>query len=192
MLRLTAVVAMVLASGCAFDAYRNDRPARLRVGTNARRFTAPAPPATPGALRTASSQEMQDAGGLDGVTGSAQFTMASRSKYFYAGGELEAGMLASSGSNVAGAYLIGGAQHVARYGSLALEVAGGWRALRYSLNDADASALVAEPRLRGELWVSPRFALGATAGATLGEQGAWMAGVYLGIHSHLFGSLPID
>ena len=183
MLRLVVIAAIVTAAGCALDPHRNDRPARLRLGTNARRFTTPTP--DPVAFRAAGSTQVSRT--QNGITASGQFTMAT-SHHLYVGGELEAGRLEERGSNVAGAYAISGAQHVGKAGSLGLELAGGWRALRYSLDADDLSKLVVEPRLRGELWLSPRLTLGATAGATLGEGGVWMAGVYIGVHSHLFGA----
>jgi hypothetical protein len=42
--------------------------------------------------------------------------------------------------------------------------------------------------VRGQLWVSPQLTLGAAAGATLVGDRSWMAGVYLGVHSNLFGT----
>jgi hypothetical protein len=55
------------------------------------------------------------------------------------------------------------------------------------LDAPDTGKLVAEPRLRADMWLGPQFTLGATAGVTLSDQNVWMVGLSLGIHSHEFG-----
>jgi hypothetical protein len=196
MLRFVVVVAaMTVCASCALDPHRQDRPAQLRLGTNARHFTASTPTASSeplarvGAVQrapvAAGAGESTTTVGHEAITGSAQFTMTAH-RFVYLGGELEAGKLENAGSNVAGAYAVAGAQHTARYGSLGVEVVGGWRQLRYSLDEDPVSQSILEPRVRGELWLSPQVTFGAKAGATLGEQGAWMAGIYLGFHSKFF------
>ncbi|MEO8701063.1 MAG: hypothetical protein ABI867_13525 [Kofleriaceae bacterium] len=188
---LVALCACIATAGCALDPHRDNRPARLRLGTNARHFTSTS--AAPIALRrapaSASSESSTTTVGHEGVTGSAQFTMTTH-RSFYLGGELEAGTLDNPGSNVAGAYAVAGAQHAGRFGSLGVEVVGGWRALRYSLGDEQVSKGIIEPRVKAELWLSPKLTFGGTAGATLGEEGVWMAGLFLGVHSNWFNSAP--
>jgi len=181
-----ALIVMVVMMGCALDPHRHDRPARLRIGTNGRRISAPA--TDPVALRSGTSETPRTA--YDALTFTGQFTLTGRS--LYVGGEAETGRLDATGSNLAGAYAIAGVQHLADYGSLAAEFAAGWRSLRFSLDNDGASTLVLEPRLRAEIWMSSQLSLGATTGATLGEQGGWMAGLYLGIHSHLSGMTRVD
>src|SRR5207245_308653 len=99
------------------------------------------------------------------------------------GGEAEAGELATFGSNLAGAYGIAGVQGELGPVILTAELASGVRMVRYSLTSSDATAAVVEPRVRGQLWLSPRTTLGAAVGAALGDRDTWMAGLYLGIHS---------
>lgn len=179
---LALVVIGSLAMGCAMDRHRHDRPTRLQLGASSRHFASP--PSDPVALRATGSPDAAGAPAA-AATGTAQFTMTTR-YHAYLGGELEAGaFLDRSGSNVAGAYGVAGAEHGSRFGSLAIEVAAGWRGLRYGLGEDTINQMIVEPRLRGQLWISPLLTLGAAAGTTLGDN-AWMAGLYLGVHSNLF------
>ena len=179
------------AAGCASTA---DRPARFNIGPNMRTLVAPVAgsSAVSGAVaREGSSTTPDDATArYSAVTMSAQFTM--RSPYnTYLGGEVEAGrMTDQSGSNVGGAYAIAGGELVGRFGSLGAELAGGWRGLRYNLGDEDHDALVLEPRVRAQFWIHEQFTLGGAVGATIGAGGEWVAGIYLGVHSHLFDVRP--
>lgn len=101
------------------------------------------------------------------------------------GGEAETGRFAGQdGSNIAGGYAVAGARAPLRLGALSAELAGGWRSLRDSIDAPDHSMYILEPRVRGELWLNPQLTLGAAAGAEVGGQHAWMAGVYIGVHSH--------
>ena len=180
-----AGVVGICTVGCALDPVR-DRPARLQLGMNARSFASSSETGEPIAKRTTEPTSLAT-GEHEGVTGSAQFTMATP-LHTYAGGELEAGGFASSGSNIAGAYAVVGAEAPLRIGSIAAELAGGWRSLRYGTGEDDVNALVVEPRVRGNVWLSSQFTFGAALGVALGEHDAWMAGVYLGVHSHAFDS----
>lgn len=159
---------------------------------NARRFAAPVggPEVALRRAKPAAQVEQptaQNSENMSGVTAGIQFTMAA-GQHLYLGGEVETGRLMEYGSNLAGAYGVAGVRHANKFGALAVEMVGGWRSVRYELNDEEHERAVLEPRIRGQVWISEQFALGAAAGATLGDQGAWMAGLYLGIHSHAFGS----
>lgn len=180
------VVAVAALSGCLTDTERTFRPARVHfalasrhlassaptdAGTIARQTSPTPPPAAPAASDRA-------------VTGAAQFTMLTR-YHAYVGGEVEAGTLGPTGSNFAGAYGIVGGETGNRFGSIAAEAAIGRRTLRADLSAADHVDVVVEPRLRAELWLSSQVTLGGNLGASLGDH-AWLAGVYLGVHSNLF------
>lgn len=91
---------------------------------------------------------------------------------------------------------LGGYRASGRYGSLAIEGAGGLRSVRYELDSSyhncETSATlvsnrtVIEARARGELWLSPWLTAGVTLGTNVLDQGDWLAGVYLGAHSRAF------
>jgi len=82
-------------------------------------------------------------------------------------------------------------------GTLGVEFAGGLRVASYgvhsSYHDCETSGAVtalegvAEARARGELWLGPWITAGAVIGASVIERSAWMAGVYVGVHSRAFG-----
>jgi len=177
------VAACGLIPACAFDPSRHERPARFTVGMNAQRIsTSPA-----GFAARTTEPTAPTPGHYSAVTMSGQFTMATRD-HLYVGGEVEAGRLEEPGSNLAGAYGVVGAEGASHVGSLGVELATGWRGIRYSIDDDDVNDAVVQPRVRGQLWVSPQVTLGAAAGASLVGDRSWMAGVYVGVHSNLFGS----
>ena len=103
----------------------------------------------------------------------------------YLGGEAETGvMLGRAGSNIAGAYAVAGARGEVGRLRVAAELVAGRRWIRYALDGTqDATLMMAEPRVRGEMWLSPIWTLGGAVGATLSERDVWMAGIYLGVHS---------
>ena len=105
----------------------------------------------------------------------------------FAGIEGEVGRLEYDGSNLAGAYGVFGAQFHPASAILAVEMAGGWRSVRYGGLSEDQGKFVAEPRVRAEFWLNPRVTVGAAVGSTLSAQHVWMAGVYIGVHSLVFG-----
>jgi hypothetical protein len=82
-------------------------------------------------------------------------------------------------------------------GGVGVELAGGVSAVSYSFHSSyhdceqatsvTAYAPVAEARARGELWLSPWLTAGVTVGASVLERGAWIGGLYLGVHSRAFG-----
>ena len=77
-----------------------------------------------------------------------------------------------------------------------IELAGGVRTVRYEYTSrylacetdavVTASQSVVEVRARASTWLTPFVSLGATAGASVIDRGDWMAGLYLGVHSHAF------
>jgi hypothetical protein len=83
------------------------------------------------------------------------------------------------------------------FGGIGVELAGGMRAVSYgfhsSYHDCQSSTsitavgAVGEARARGELWLSPWLSAGAVVGTSVIERGAWMGGMYLGVHSRAFG-----
>jgi len=117
------------------------------------------------------------------VAGNAQFT-SELNRNVLVGGELEFGALETRGSSYGAAYGIFGLQHLMTGGSIGAEIAGGYRTMRFYGED-DINDLVLEPRLRAQFRVASQFTFGAVAGTTLGEQ-TWMAGFYLGVHSHRY------
>ncbi len=177
-----------LMGGCAFDPHRHRRPSRLQLGMNARQYAVPPPASTSTSTSTSKAVvgESTETATEGGLTGAAQFTQTLK-HFMYVGGEVEAGALGRSGSNIAGAAAVFGLEHSASYGALALEVAGGYRSIRPGLGEEEFGTLIVEPRLRGQVWISPQLTLGAAAGTNL-EDGAWMAGFYLGVHSEIFGA----
>ena len=180
-------MALLLVAACAFDPARDIRPARFTVGMNAQHIATPAPDPTTFTARTTDGGSAQPSASSNAVAMSAQFTMATRDR-LYLGGEVEAGRLAEPGSNLAGAYGILGAEGASHFGSLGVELATGWRGVRYTIDSNEVNDAIVQPRVRGQLWVSPQVTLGAAAGATLVGDRGWMAGVYLGVHSSLFGT----
>lgn len=186
-LLVAAVIAGTLATGCMLDPRGADRPARFQAGPNMRAINVPVA-TEPGQAKVAGRTVGEPDGSterLSAVSVSLQFTMA-LSKHLYAGGEAEPGKLEREGSNFAGAYGILGAEHSTRLGSLGVEMATGWRGLRYEAGGAQEHRLILEPRVRGQLWIADQWTLGGAIGARLGMEGEWMAGLYLGVHSQAF------
>jgi hypothetical protein len=82
-------------------------------------------------------------------------------------------------------------------GGVGVELAGGLRAVSYGFQSSyhdcrqstsvTALAAVGEARARGELWLGPWLTAGVTVGTSVLEPGAWMGGVYLGVHTRAFG-----
>ncbi len=191
-LALVGVVGIV-ATGCLWE--RNgDRPARLQLGMNSRHLAVAAPETPVGGYLARSTTEpdpppsSRDVAS-SAITGAVQFTMQAY-RGFYLGGEVEAGRLAShEGSNFGALYGVAGAETSSRWGSLSVEMIAGRRWLRYELGAEDVGAFALEPRLRGQLWLSPQVTLGGLIGANAapGENG-WMAGLYFGVYSNMFGT----
>jgi len=93
-----------------------------------------------------------------------------------------------------GAIGVRGAMHS---GAIGVELAGGMRAVSYHFHSSyhDCEQLttltefapVAEARVHGELWISPWFTAGVTAGTSVIEGHTWMGGLYVGVHTRAFG-----
>jgi hypothetical protein len=182
-----------LVSGCVLDPKAGYRPARFHVGPNTRTLSVPdaanAPPATTtGAARTTSTSPEDDTQRLGATSVSMQFTMETFHG-FYSGVEAETGRLDLPGTtNFAAAYGVVGLQQSVPLGALGAELAAGWQGVRYWSGEEDHDSWVAEPRLRAQLWLAEQWTLGATVGARMSRDGRddWMAGAYLGVHSHRF------
>jgi hypothetical protein len=186
--RLLATTLLLCAS-CYHDAaLPSVHPAQFEAGLNTRHYVPPAPEAAFRAQEGTSSTSTGESGGAAGgsaaTTGAFRFTM-STPLGSYLGGEAEFGTLGTPGTNVAGGYGVLGLRRGNTFATASLEIAAGWRSIRYGLDKPDVDKLIAEPRLRGDLWLNPQISLGLAVGATLGER-VWMAGIYLGFHSHDF------
>jgi hypothetical protein len=98
-----------------------------------------------------------------------------------------------------GAYGVAGVRMSSTHGAVAAELAGGVRTISYQfastyhdcqqLSMIDDTRGVVEARVRGELWISPWLAVGATVGNSVIARDDWMAGVYLSAHSRAYGGL---
>jgi hypothetical protein len=90
-----------------------------------------------------------------------------------------------------------GARGTTKHGAFGVEMAAGARSVRYAFDSAyhdcnqtntiTTTKGIVEARARGELWLGPWITAGATIGTSVIEQGDWLAGVYLGVHSQAFG-----
>jgi hypothetical protein len=180
---LLAAGALAVLAGCPLDTLNHyERPAHAEIGLNTRHF---AGDPTAVAERTTTSPEDSS---VDGTAASVSFRFTMRMRWnTYAGGEAEAGAFASrSGSNLAAGYGVIGGRAPFRLGTFGAELATGWRSVRDSVEAPDVSRAVLEPRVRGEIFLSPQITLGGAIGADLTER-AWMAGLYVGVHSHSYG-----
>ena len=182
----------IVTTGCLWE--RNgDRPARLQMGMNSRHLAVVVPEKPVGGYLARSTTQPDPPASTDvassAITGSVQFTMQAY-RGLYLGGEVEAGRLADhEGSNFGALYGVAGAETSSRFGSLSVEMIAGRRWLRYELGAEDVGSFALEPRIRGQMWLSPQVTLGGLVGANAapGENG-WMAGVYFGVYSSLFGT----
>lgn len=182
----------IVTTGCLWE--RNgDRPARLQMGMNSRHLAVVVPEKPVGGYVSRSTTQPDPPASADvassAITGSVQFTMQAY-RGLYLGGEVEAGRLADhEGSNFGALYGVAGAETSSRFGSLSVEMIAGRRWLRYELGAEDVGSFALEPRIRGQMWLSPQVTLGGLVGANAapGENG-WMAGVYFGVYSSLFGT----
>lgn len=193
MVRGLALVGVIgiAATGCLWERNVGDRPARLQLGMNSRHLAVPEPRVPVGGTLARTITEPTPTSGTvsnSAVTGSLQFTM----QYFrglYLGGEVEAGQLEREGSNFGALYGVAGAETSSHWGSLSVEMIAGRRWLRYELGAEDVAQFALEPRLRGQMWLTPQVTLGGVVGANAapGENG-WMAGLYFGVYSNIFGT----
>jgi hypothetical protein len=170
----------ILAPAAAADEEQSGR-IQFEVGVNTRHFAA----ANPSDVAFRSMEEPDpELGGGTAVTSSLRFTSKRRYNTFF-GVEGEAGQLVGyQYSNIAGAYGVAGARNDIGRLRIGAELVAGRRWVRYHIvGPSDDSKMIAEPRLRADLWLTPRLTLGGAAGATLGDRSVWMAGVYLGLHS---------
>jgi hypothetical protein len=98
-----------------------------------------------------------------------------------------------------GGYGVVGVRANSTRGVIGAELAGGVRTVSYqfdsSYHDCAQTSMiedtrgVLEARVRGELWLSPWVAVGATVGASVIERDDWVAGIYMSAHSRAYGGL---
>jgi len=179
----TLLVLAALSSTVASAERRREPPVEFEVGFNNRQFAA-----LPGEM-TAFRGPIADPAVQANVahTVSLRFTTATRRGVFL-GGEAETGVLATPGSNLAGAYGVAGVRgRIGERIAVAAELAAGGRWIRYGDKYDDVARLVGEPRVRAEVWLHPQWTLGGAIGSTLGARDVWMVGVYVGVHSLPFG-----
>lgn len=129
-------------------------------------------------------------GGITRTAGRAEMTST---------GMFGAPSITPSGSPTLGALGVAGFRGALGPGALGVEMAGGVRSIHYGYESRylscvtttshTASTSVLEARARASLWLSPFVSVGATAGASVLERGAWMAGVHVGFASRAFGDL---
>jgi hypothetical protein len=108
----------------------------------------------------------------------------------YVGVEGETGAIVHMpGSNLAGAYGVAGIRQSLGRTRISAELVAGRRWVRYALDGArsDPAKWISEPRLHADLWLGDQVTFGGAIGATYGERLVWIAGVYIGLHSH-----PLD
>ncbi len=177
------LVLLVLTGGVAQADKGDEPPIHFEVGLNTRHFTA-----------VEGDENMAFRGEVDPST-EAQTAVSIGLRFtrwlprnLYAGIEAEVGKLdANERSNLAGAYGLFGARGQVGFASLFVEMAAGQRRIRFGDGSDEDSKLIAEPRVRAEMWLSSRVTFGAAMGTTLGERHVWMAGVYFGVHSLVWG-----
>ena len=178
--RQLALVSLLAA--CTPASRRPEHPVQLEVGVNTRHYAA-AHAAQDVAFRTSGEPDASlDAG--TALSTSLRFT--GRGGYnSFIGVEGEAGkMLGFEHSNLAGAYGVAGLRGELGRVRVGAELVAGRRWVRYEVvGKEDHNVMIAEPRVRGDIWLAPQLTVGGAFGATLGDRSVWMAGIYLGIHS---------
>ena len=183
-MRSSALVCLGCLVATPAFADRGYRPQLFELGINTRHFAA-----SEQDVAFRGSGEMDPSlGAGSAVSTSVRFTGAAF-RTGYVGVEGEAGALVGlATSNLAGAYGVGGARGNLGPVRLSAELVAGRRWVRYSLagQRSDPAAWIAEPRVRGDLWLGSQVTLGGAIGATLGDRSVWMAGIYIGLHSHPF------
>ena len=174
---------ILLVSGAA-HADKPEPPVHFEVGFNTRHFTA-----VEGEKDAAFRGEVSDPSteANTAVSIDLRFTRwLPRNLYFGVEGEI--GKLdAFDHSNLAGAYGLFGARGDIGFAQLFVEMAAGQRKVRFGNGFEEEAKLIAEPRVRMEMWVGPRVTLGGALGTTLGGRDVWMAGIYIGVHSLEYG-----
>ncbi|HEY5949104.1 MAG TPA: hypothetical protein VIV40_26610 [Kofleriaceae bacterium] len=182
---LAVLVGCACWAPVAARADRRERAMQFEFGVNTRHFAADGSNV---AFRTTTDPGTADTfDGGTAVTTTFRFTGKTRFNTFL-GMEGEQGQLIGySMSNIAGAYGVVGARGDLGVVRLSAELVAGKRWVRYDGHaETDLSVMIAEPRIRADLWLAPQFTIGAAAGATLSDRAVWMAGVYVGIHAFAF------
>ncbi|HEY5921819.1 MAG TPA: hypothetical protein VIV11_09130 [Kofleriaceae bacterium] len=188
---------MIACFGClvatsAAAGPKRDPPMQLEVGFNTRHFAA-AEAGDDVAFRSADPEMDAALGEGTAMTASLRFTGNAHHNTFF-GVEAETGKLVGvDTSNIAGAYGVAGIRHDLGRLRIGAELVAGRRWVRYRLiGKEDDSLMIAEPRVRGDIWLSQHWTFGGAVGATIGDRSVWMAGVYFGLHAFPFDRRPRD
>jgi len=183
----SAALVVVLLATTASAGPRGERAMQLEVGINTRHYAAASHDADVAFRGDMSVPEDPSLEAGNALTTSLRFTGKARWNTFL-GIEAEAGkLLGVEHSNLAGAYAVSGMRHDVGPLRIAAELVAGRRWVRYEvLHKSDAATWIAEPRVRGDLWLAPQLTVGGAVGATIGDRSVWMAGVYIGLHSFDF------
>jgi hypothetical protein len=104
-----------------------------------------------------------------------------------------------SSSLVLGALAVAGVRGDTRRGTFGAEVVGGVRSVAYyyesrylacvNTTSHAVTSPVLEARARASLWLSPYVSVGASAGASVIDRGAWVTGLHLGLVTKPYGNL---
>lgn len=187
-MRAHAAICLVFLGGMSSVALADkgdEPPIHFEVGLNTRHFTAVDTAGENTAFRSEGSDPTTEAN--TAVSVGIRFTRW-LPRNFYTGLEAEVGKLdAFDHSNLAAAYAVVGSRVHVGFATLSVEMAGGQRKVRYGDGYDEERRWVAEPRVRGEMWLSPRVTVGGAIGTTLGGRDVWMAGFYVGVHSLVWG-----
>lgn len=184
-LRCAAILLCALGSTASADLFGHGA-GQIEVGLNTRHFAAADPADI--AFRTTTGEDPDPSlGEGTAVTTSIRFTGRSRYNTLL-GIEGEVGQLVGfPESNFAGAYGVFGTHGDLGRVRLSAELVAGRRWVRYEIvGREDPNKLIAEPRVRADLWLSPSWTFGGAVGATLSERQVWMAGLYVGLHGDPF------
>ena len=160
----------------------------VQVGMNLRHFTSSAPSS---AARSTSpdGSHMSGAGGDDALMFDERIGYP-LSRGVYLAFDFELGNFANSESNKASErdFVLDGLLSLGVRGglgpfSVGAEMAGGVMQSSFPKEPNEQTDAILEARGRAELWLAPWFTVGGAIGASLIDRGAWMAGLYLGVHT---------
>lgn len=133
----------------------------------------------------------------EGEVGGLTRTSAASRAEMTSTGTFGAPSITHTSSLVAAAHAVAGIQGAVGPGSLGAEIAGGVRSITHYYESrylacvtttAHGAAMpVLEARARASYWLTPFISVGATAGASLVDRGAWVGGLHLGFATQAYG-----
>jgi len=173
------------------------------AGVDFRRFEDPLAGKT---VSSASGQHtVSGSGARDDHAAAAMFRLGFGGTHFYGAGEAEIGALTIQPSVMATSFdattsgvtqamvfgyagVLGVAERVGR-ARIGVEGVAGGRTISYDFDGFTATATVpvVEARVRGELWLNPWVAAGATVGSSVIARNDWVAAFYLAMHTRSYG-----